>query len=234
MNKTWLIRTKNNHILGPVSKLKIGELISNGTIKGDDEVCDGNGYWFYIREQDLVSKYVLSDLKQQFNPVQEATPSKIVDIPQTEEEANNFDKNENNSIKEEPVDITLVNLKLNDISSGEDLASENEMECEQTTEESDLSEVKIADKVPAPVHVVKAGKPRTGKNNNEEIKGRGSRVSVTTLYILAIIFVALAAISFKYKKQIFSEINGHVSLSIIPTVAAQELAEVKVVKKKNG
>lgn len=75
MKKNWLIRTKNNHILGPVSKDKIKELIQKGSIKGDDEICSGNGYWFFIREQDLVAKYVFGDNIQDFNPVQEAAPS---------------------------------------------------------------------------------------------------------------------------------------------------------------
>lgn len=74
MVKNWLIRTKNNHILGPVSKDKIKQLISNGSIKGDDEVCSGNGYWVYIREQELVAKYVFSDEVQSFNPVTESEP----------------------------------------------------------------------------------------------------------------------------------------------------------------
>lgn len=72
MDKTWLIRTKNNHILGPVTKNKVRELIEKGSIKGEDEVCNGNGYWFYVREKDLINKYILGDIPQGFNPVSEA------------------------------------------------------------------------------------------------------------------------------------------------------------------
>ena len=54
MGKNWLIRTKSNHILGPVSKDKVVELYQNGSIKPDDEICSGNGYWFFIRESELV------------------------------------------------------------------------------------------------------------------------------------------------------------------------------------
>lgn len=74
MTKDWLIRTKNNHILGPVTKDKIKQLISNGSIKGDDEVCSGNGYWIYIREQDLIARFIFGDEEQGFNPVQEIEP----------------------------------------------------------------------------------------------------------------------------------------------------------------
>lgn len=72
MAKNWLIRTKSNHILGPVSKEKVVELYSNGSIKPDDEICSGNGYWFFIRETDLIDKYLLGDGIQSFNPISEA------------------------------------------------------------------------------------------------------------------------------------------------------------------
>jgi hypothetical protein len=72
MGKNWLIRTKSNHILGPVSKDKVVELYQNGSIKADDEICSGNGYWFFIRESDLVDKYLLGSQTQSFNPISEA------------------------------------------------------------------------------------------------------------------------------------------------------------------
>ncbi|HXH76363.1 MAG TPA: hypothetical protein VNJ08_15435 [Bacteriovoracaceae bacterium] len=72
MDKNWLIRTKSNHILGPVSKEKVQELYKNGSIKSDDEICSGNGYWFFLREEDIVAKHLLGDEPQGFNPVSEA------------------------------------------------------------------------------------------------------------------------------------------------------------------
>ena len=72
MGKNWLIRTKSNHILGPISKEKVVELYQNGSIKADDEICSGNGYWFFIREIDLVNKYLLGSHPQSFNPISEA------------------------------------------------------------------------------------------------------------------------------------------------------------------
>ena len=71
MDKNWLIRTKSNHILGPVSKEKVLELYHNGSILPDDEICSGNGYWFFIREQELVEKYLLGAENQGFNPLSE-------------------------------------------------------------------------------------------------------------------------------------------------------------------
>lgn len=72
MDKNWLIRTKSNHILGPVSKDKVIELYHNGSIKPDDEVCSGNGYWFFIREDDMVERFLLGSETQGFNPISEA------------------------------------------------------------------------------------------------------------------------------------------------------------------
>lgn len=72
MDKNWLIRTKSNHILGPISKEKVLELYHNGSIKPDDEVCCGNGYWFFIREDDMVERFLKGSEIQGFNPISEA------------------------------------------------------------------------------------------------------------------------------------------------------------------
>ncbi len=72
MEKNWLIRTKNNHILGPVSKKKVLELYHNGSLKPEDEISSGNGYWFFIKEQELIDKYLIGETVQGFNPVSEA------------------------------------------------------------------------------------------------------------------------------------------------------------------
>lgn len=72
MSKNWLIRTKSNHILGPISKDKVLELLQNGSIKSDDEVCSGNGFWFFIREDDMVARFLLGREQQLFNPISEA------------------------------------------------------------------------------------------------------------------------------------------------------------------
>ncbi len=72
MDKNWLIRTKSNHILGPITKDKVLELYHNGSIKPDDEVCSGNGYWFFIREDDLIERFLTGSDVQGFNPISEA------------------------------------------------------------------------------------------------------------------------------------------------------------------
>jgi len=71
-DKNWLIRTKNRQILGPATKQKVIELLEKGSLSGDDEVTCGNGYWFWVRERDLIEKYLYGDLPQSFNPISEA------------------------------------------------------------------------------------------------------------------------------------------------------------------
>jgi hypothetical protein len=70
--KVWLIRTKNKQILGPVSKKKIIEFVERKSLQPDDEITRGNGYWFHVKEQDLLDKYVFGDVPQEFNPICEA------------------------------------------------------------------------------------------------------------------------------------------------------------------
>jgi hypothetical protein len=71
-DKQWLIRTKRRQILGPVTKQRLIEFIEKGSLKGDDEITSGNGYWIWVREKDLVEKYVYGDVPQTFNPISEA------------------------------------------------------------------------------------------------------------------------------------------------------------------
>jgi hypothetical protein len=70
--KNWLIRTKNKQILGPATKEKVIELIEKGSLTVEDEITCGNGYWFWVREKDLLEKYLYGDLPQTFNPISEA------------------------------------------------------------------------------------------------------------------------------------------------------------------
>ncbi len=69
--KNWLIRTPRKKILGPVSKEKIIELLDNGELSDEDEICSGNGYWFWAKEKELIDKYIYGDTPQAFNPLDE-------------------------------------------------------------------------------------------------------------------------------------------------------------------
>ena len=72
MERNWLIRTSQNQILGPVAKQKLLEFIQKGALGLTDEVTSGNGYWFQLREKELVEKYLYGDLPQGYNPISES------------------------------------------------------------------------------------------------------------------------------------------------------------------
>lgn len=86
MDKNWLIRTKSNHILGPITKDKLIELFNNESLKADDEICSGNGFWFFIREEEMVKRYLLGDERQTFNPISEAKNVLTAENTQAEQE----------------------------------------------------------------------------------------------------------------------------------------------------
>jgi hypothetical protein len=264
MNKNWLIRTKNNHILGPVSREKIKELIGNGTIKGDDEVCSGNGYWIYIREQELLSKYIMGGAEQGFNPVQEAQPSSKKPINVTPEpstlpeqsdleypDMENFKEKNDNQVDSGELSLDdstappALDMESPDTSSSADpvmdegppLSSEN-IENTSSSEDGEESNVVSIKKNsnPQAEAPLKAGKKRKGKKNNSSktVKKPSSKISMNFLYIMAIIFLLIAAISYKFKKTILNEINKRVSISIFSEAIAQDSAVNLKSKKKNG
>lgn len=72
MERNWLIRTSQNQILGPVAKEKLLEFIQKGALGLTDEVTSGNGYWFALKEKDLVEKYLYGDIPQSYNPISES------------------------------------------------------------------------------------------------------------------------------------------------------------------
>lgn len=71
-DKRWLIRTRAKQILGPASLEKIISLLEKNSLKDEDELSSGNGYWFWVKEKELVDKYIYKGVKQDFNPISEA------------------------------------------------------------------------------------------------------------------------------------------------------------------
>jgi len=70
--KNWLIRTARKKILGPISKKQVIDFLEKNSLMPEDEIVSGNGYWFSVKEKDLLDKYLYGDLKQPFNPISEA------------------------------------------------------------------------------------------------------------------------------------------------------------------
>jgi hypothetical protein len=56
--KLWMIRKKDNHIVGPVSESQVKEMVDGGLLERDDELCPENGYWFYLHEVAEVRRFL--------------------------------------------------------------------------------------------------------------------------------------------------------------------------------
>lgn len=90
-DKNWLIRTHQRQILGPVSKSKLIEFVKKGALALDDEITSGNGYWFSIKEKDLLEKYLFGDMPQSFNPISEA--KSILSVSTNKEQTHSINPN---------------------------------------------------------------------------------------------------------------------------------------------
>lgn len=190
--------------MGPVSREKIQELIKKGTIKGDDEVCAGNGYWVRVREEDLIEKYITQAKVQSFNPVQEA---QVCVVGEAENSSDEVD------------DITQAQVNLNDMMDAS-YESSQELEQEDVTDEiqDDEEEEEDEDEEEQAIPVRNSLSARLASAN--------------VLYFIAFLFLLLVIISFKYKKTILNKINGSVSLIGVPYVYAQSSNTIE--KKKSG
>ena len=139
MERNWLIRTTQDQILGPVAKAKVVEFLEKGALGLNDEVTSGNGYWFSLKEKDLVGKYLYGDIPQGYNPISE---SKSVlskrENPDKTTSLNNAPANKTQVLRAtsttnpgiippkedlEYPDITVVNQKINlgNLNTGEEL-----------------------------------------------------------------------------------------------------------------
>ncbi len=208
MSKNWLIRTKSNHILGPISKEKVLELLQNGSIKADDEVCSGNGFWFFIREDDMVARFLAGREQQNFNPISEAKdvlthPGKAAPIQEE--------------------DITMVGginiTKLNEKTTLNGSYVSSMPTSETKTAPSSETKKKVNIVQPAPVQKIK--KPR---NPKPTLKKQNY-----LQYLLAICFLLLL-VALWYRKTIFRYLNEEASISLISHAYAQE--ESPAEKKK--
>lgn len=206
MGKNWLIRTKSNHILGPISKEKVLDLYTNGSIKQDDEVCCGNGYWFFIRESSLVEKYLIGNNPQSFNPVSEAKDVLTAT---------------NGNVEFEPTrdDITMV--------GGIDLTKFN-----ASNETAPVVEDEIEAEVPAVAPQKK--KIRTDSKVKQSTTSKTPKKQNYFRYIGFLAFLFLVLIIY-FRKSILksffsSDVSYQISTSILSVAHAQDESSTK---KKN-
>lgn len=215
MDKNWLIRTKSNHILGPISKEKVQELYRNGSIKPDDEVCAGNGFWFFVREDDMVTRYLTGREVQAFNPISEAK-----DV---------LTSSHSLTAENEPDDITLV--------GGINLSMLNG--------KADVAEVPPVPDLPPPAHKsqfsnTKEVGPQDPKKKNSQVKakakssGKPLKKQSYLKYAGIFGFIILLLLIYFRKSIIQSLFKGEMTfapLALIQSAHAQE-EEVSGEKKK--
>lgn len=236
MVKNWLIRTKNNHILGPVSKEKIRELISNGSIKGDDEICSGNGYWIHIREQDLVAKYILAEEAQPFNPVQEAEPvfalspdKDDLDYPESEDLLPKSSDLEYPEPMNSQTDSTQIGVSMadyqQDLSSGDmDLTPDSQVQKKKKMNKKKT----LAHEVPIPTMKKREFSPSVRKaiKRNPVFEGKN-------LIFLLVLFFAIAVYLFINRSTVIKEVINYTSkLTLVSSAQAQTISSSS--KKKTG
>jgi hypothetical protein len=232
MEKNWLIRTKNNHILGPVSKNKVRELLAKGSIKADDELCSGNGYWFYVREKELVEKYITGERPQDFNPVAEAISvvvSKVVEQNQDEQEIQlpsdddlafpdelESVPEQKNETDESPVE------DLDTKSQSTDIIQENSDTLDKLRDKANITQKKSK---------IKASSSAKEKNINEDnvlapvtTRKQKGFLGQNMVQIIAFLFFILALLAFYYRKRIINQILSY-DISIVSPVHAQVIPE---------
>lgn len=233
MDKNWLIRTKSNHILGPVSKEKVVELFQNGSLKSGDEVCSGNGFWFFIREEDMVARYLLGDEKQSFNPLSEAKD--ILTAKAVPEEALE-------EVTSESPDITLVgnfnleSLKGEQENPGETPPAEEVLPPSSIPEDVDASQAHTssAAEETLPLEEQKKNKPKLRTAKKTKKKAAVPSKSQNYLKFIFFLFVFLLLLLTYYRKQIIRFLfDGEMTkIHLVSPVYAQ--TEILEPAKKKG
>lgn len=60
----WLVRTAENYLAGPYTRDQIRQLIREGQLGSQDEVCRGNHFWIMLHEKDEVIRQLGADCVQ--------------------------------------------------------------------------------------------------------------------------------------------------------------------------
>jgi hypothetical protein len=64
----WLVRTAQNLIAGPYTQAQIIQLIRDGQLSLQDEICPANGYWIFLHERDEVKRALAIELPRSMAP----------------------------------------------------------------------------------------------------------------------------------------------------------------------
>ncbi len=235
--KNWLIRTKSNHILGPVSKAKIIELYKSNSVKPDDELCSGNGYWFFVKEKSLIEKYLLAENIQEFNPISEAkdvllgttSTTGFIEVKKIEEKGFAIDdeiKYPTNDDLDYPDMGSMAPLKAAE--PAKQVIEEKTPELPKTSVAAEQAPKDTPEKKTESVTITPPKRrevplkkksiepPKTVIQNNQSSK----------LYWTMIVLAVIVVIAIYFRKGIAKKLNVQ-ALSMIESVQAQEIAPQK-------
>jgi hypothetical protein len=221
MEKSWLIRTQNNHLLGPVSLKKIRELLEKGSLKSEDEISCGNGYWFFIREEELISKYINNEIPQGFNPVSEA--DSVLTAVTVEDEKECIIPEEEDL--EYPDDVTQVGSK-------EDILAQLKRETivpEENDKEESFEDNPRSVKLPTKPNI--EHKVKSIHRSSKKSQAKKSFLNQNLLLIAIGILFLFALAGFYFRKQLIKEfIEANIQIHLVSPSYAQVIPES--VKKK--
>jgi hypothetical protein len=250
--KNWMIRTKNNHILGPVTREKIRDLIENGSIKQDDEICSGNGYWIFVREQALVNKYIFSDHKQSFNPISEAKSFLTESNDQMDNIANQVAINDSSTKMTDHLpsdddleypDLTdniLSDEKSNNSAKSEMLSKVTELKSHKKFEENDkilehekkMRPQKENIELKPPVHASDLAKSRIQAPEIPATISKNSLLTFNMLVSLVITFLLMMALALYFRGYLIDFFRGASNISVFGIESIYAQSSDQFVQKK--
>lgn len=222
--KNWLIRTTANYIFGPVTKDKIIELYKNGSIHPDDEVCYGNGFWFFVREDDLVEKYLLQNNEN----------DSLVEEENSKEAKVTFE------IEENTEDETLIDLHLNDIQQTANVVNKDNVEFLVKDQSSssldnevffDSEKVEKSDIKESPDESHRFNEETLNKNNqheSEKPQDKSSYLKHHFMKLLTIFLCLVVILLIFFRRRILHSILNHpqkisvINNTLIPHANAQD------------
>jgi hypothetical protein len=85
----WLVRTSSNRIEGPYSRDQVVELIRDGKLGPQDEVCQANQYWIFLHEQHEVQRQLGIQMPRSKSGKSAASGEEEITETQTETDTEN-------------------------------------------------------------------------------------------------------------------------------------------------
>jgi hypothetical protein len=76
----WLTRTAENWIAGPYSKEQVSQMILDGRLGLQDEICPANGYWIMIHETKEIMDHLGIQVPRAHGSAEEVTESEITSV----------------------------------------------------------------------------------------------------------------------------------------------------------